>query len=92
MYKRQHSKLCGAEPTLSQLAEELGESVENITLAIQAAQPAVSLSLIHISLTLSIKLCITAKPRPERSSGLPVVKRGSMDKVKVSSQPGKRCV
>ena len=30
--------------TLSQLAEELGESVENITLAIQAAQPAVSLT------------------------------------------------
>ena len=37
-------KLCGVEPTLSQLAEELGESVENITLAIQAAQPAVSLT------------------------------------------------
>ena len=35
MYKRQ---------TLSQLAEELGESVENITLAIQAAQPALSLT------------------------------------------------
>ena len=32
------------ELTLSQLAEELGESVENITLAIQAAQPAVSLT------------------------------------------------
>ena len=37
--REHHSKLCGAEPTLSQLAEELGESVENITLAIQAAQP-----------------------------------------------------
>ena len=42
--REHHSKLCGAEPTLSQLAEELGESVENITLAIQAAQPAVSLT------------------------------------------------
>ena len=39
-----HSKLCGAEPTLSQLAEELGESVENITLAIQAARPALRLT------------------------------------------------
>ena len=39
-----HRKLCGTEPTLSQLAEELGESVENITLAIQAAQPALSLT------------------------------------------------
>ena len=37
-------ELCGTEPTLSQLAEELGESVENITLAIQAAQPALSLT------------------------------------------------
>ena len=37
-------KLCGAEPTLSQLAEELDEPVENITLAIQAAQPAMSLT------------------------------------------------
>ena len=42
--REHHSKLCGAEPTLSQLAEELGESVENITLAIQAAQPAMSLT------------------------------------------------
>ena len=42
--REHHSKLCGAEPTLSQLAEELGESVENITLAIQAAQPALSLT------------------------------------------------
>ena len=33
--REHHSKLCGAEPTLSQLAEELG---------IQAAQPAVSLT------------------------------------------------
>ena len=39
-----HHKLCGREPTLSQLAEELGESVENITLAIQASQPALSLT------------------------------------------------
>lgn len=42
--REHHRKLCGNEPTLSQLAEELGESVENITLAIQAAQPALSLT------------------------------------------------
>lgn len=42
---REHTiKLCGTEPTLSQLAEMLGESVENITLAIQASQPAMSLT------------------------------------------------
>lgn len=33
---------CGTGPTLSQLAEELNEPTENITLAIQAAQPAMS--------------------------------------------------
>ena len=37
-------KVCGTEPTLSQLAEELNEPTENITLAIQAAQPAMSLT------------------------------------------------
>lgn len=42
--REHHRKLCGVEPSLSQLAEELGESVENITLAIQAAQPALSLT------------------------------------------------
>lgn len=42
--REHHHKLCGSEPTLSQLAEELGESVENITLAIQASQPALSLT------------------------------------------------
>ena len=42
--REHHSKHCGAEPTPTQLAEELGESVENITLAIQAAQPALSLT------------------------------------------------
>ena len=42
--REHHRKLCGREPTLSQLSEELGESVENITLAIQAAQPALSLT------------------------------------------------
>ena len=42
--REHHRKLCGTEPTLSQLAEQLGESVENITLAIQAAQPALSLT------------------------------------------------
>ena len=36
---REHTmKLCGTEPTLSQLAEQLGESVENVAMAIQAAQ------------------------------------------------------
>ena len=42
--REHHSKICGREPTLSQLAEELGESMETITLAIQAAQPALSLT------------------------------------------------
>ena len=42
--REHHRKLCGTEPTLSQLSEELGESVENITLALQAAQPALSLT------------------------------------------------
>ena len=42
--REHHMKLCGTEPTLSQLAEELDEPVENITLAVQAAQPAVSLT------------------------------------------------
>ena len=42
---REHTmKLCGIEPTLSQLAEQLGESVENVAMAIQAAQPAMSLT------------------------------------------------
>ena len=42
--REHHMKVCGTEPTLSQLAEELDEPVENITLAIQAAQPAMSLT------------------------------------------------
>lgn len=42
--REHHTKLCGTEPTLSQLAEELEESVENIALAIQASQPALSLT------------------------------------------------
>ena len=42
--REHHRKLCGTEPTLSQLAEELGESVESITLAVQAAQPIMSLT------------------------------------------------
>ncbi len=42
--REHHRKLCGTEPTLSQLAQELGESVENITLALQAAQPTLSLT------------------------------------------------
>ena len=37
-------KLCGAEPTLQQLAEQLDEPIENVALAIQAAQPAMSLT------------------------------------------------
>lgn len=37
-------KQSGVEPTISQLAERLGETVESITLAIQAAQPAISLT------------------------------------------------
>lgn len=42
--RERHRKLTGTEPTLSQLAEELGESIENVTLALQAAQPALSLT------------------------------------------------
>ena len=42
---REHTmKLCGAEPTLQQLAEQLDEPIENVALAIQAAQPAMSLT------------------------------------------------
>ena len=37
-------KLCGAEPTLQQLAEQLDEPIENVALAIQAAQPALSVT------------------------------------------------
>ena len=39
-----YRKLCASEPTVAQLAEELDESIEMVTLAIQAAQPAVSLT------------------------------------------------
>ena len=42
--REHHVKVCGAEPTLSQLSQELEEPVENITLAIQASQPAMSLT------------------------------------------------
>ena len=42
--REHHRKLTGTEPALSQLAEELGESIENVTLALQAAQPALSLT------------------------------------------------
>ena len=46
---REHTmKLCGSEPTLQQLAEQLAEQldepIENVALAIQAAQPAMSLT------------------------------------------------
>ena len=45
---REHTmKLCGSEPTLQQLAEQLGEPIENVALAIQAAQPAMSLTPEH---------------------------------------------
>lgn len=42
--RERYAKLCGAEPTLSQLAEQVGESVETVALAIRAAQPTVSLT------------------------------------------------
>ena len=42
--KELNLRVNGTEPTLSQLAEELGDSVENITLAVQAAQPTISLT------------------------------------------------
>lgn len=42
---REHAlKLRGSEPTVSELAEQLQESVEMVMLAIQAAQPAMSLT------------------------------------------------
>lgn len=42
---REHTmKLCGTEPTLQQIAEQLGEPLENVALAVQAAQPAMSLT------------------------------------------------
>ena len=37
--REHHMKVCGTEPTLSQLAEELNEPTENITLAIQVESP-----------------------------------------------------
>lgn len=42
---REHDmKLCGTEPTILQLAEQLEETPEMIALAIQASQPAMSLT------------------------------------------------
>ena len=42
---REHTmKLCGTEPTLQQIAEQLGEPLENVALAVQATQPAMSLT------------------------------------------------
>ena len=42
---REHTmKLCGTELTLQQIAEQLGEPLENVALAVQAAQPAMSLT------------------------------------------------
>lgn len=42
--RERHLKLSGSEPTVAQLAEELGETPEAIALAIRAAMPAMSLT------------------------------------------------
>lgn len=42
--RERHLKLYGAEPTVSQLAEELGETPEAVALAIRAAMPTMSLT------------------------------------------------
>lgn len=42
--REQYIKLCGSEPSLSQLAQQLDEPPETVALAIQAAQPALSLT------------------------------------------------
>ena len=42
--RERHLKLCGAEMTVGQLAEELGESPEAVALAIRASLPAMSLT------------------------------------------------
>ena len=57
--RERHRKLTGTEPALSQLAEELGESIENVTLALQAAQPAPGGQA-------SDPAALLCKPHPER--------------------------
>lgn len=42
--RERHLKLSGSEPTVAQLAEELGETPEAVALAIRAAMPAMSLT------------------------------------------------
>lgn len=42
--RERYLKLCGAEPSLAQLAQQLGESVDDVALAVRAAQPAISLT------------------------------------------------
>lgn len=42
--REQYIKLCGTEPSLTQLAQQLDESLDSIALAVQAAQPALSLT------------------------------------------------
>lgn len=43
--REQYIKLCGTEPSLTQLAQQLDEPLDSIALAVQAAQPALSLTL-----------------------------------------------
>ena len=42
--REQYIKLCGPEPSLTQLAQQLDEPLDSIALAVQAAQPALSLT------------------------------------------------
>ncbi len=42
--REQYIKLCGTEPSLTQLAQQLDEPLDSIALAVQAAQPALSLT------------------------------------------------
>lgn len=42
--REQYIKLCGTEPSLTQLAQQLDEPLDSIALAVQAAQPSLSLT------------------------------------------------
>lgn len=42
--REQYIKLCGTEPSLTQLAQQLDEPLDSIALAVQTAQPALSLT------------------------------------------------
>lgn len=42
--REQYIKLCGTEPSLTQLAQQLDEPLDSIALTVQAAQPALSLT------------------------------------------------